>query len=75
MELKSDSLGKIIRWFKGRVSFEAKKINPAFAWQPRFHDRILRNEKEHFFIREYIKNNPANYGNKILIKYFNATKK
>jgi len=53
VEIKTDPLWKIIRWFKERVSFKAKKINPAFAWQHRFHDRILRNEKEHFFIRKY----------------------
>ena len=74
VEIKTDPLWKIIRWFKERVSFKAKKINPAFAWQHRFHDRILRNEKEHFFIRKYIKNNPAKYGNKILITYFNNIK-
>lgn len=46
MELKSITLGRIIRWFKGRVQFEAKKINPKFKWQARFHDRIIRDEKE-----------------------------
>jgi len=71
MELKLISLGKIIRWFKGRVTFESKKLNPGFSWQARYYDRIIRNEKEHYFIREYIENNPVNYGNKILIKYFN----
>jgi putative transposase len=74
MEVKSISLGKIIRWFKGQVTFESKKLNPVFSWQARYYDRVIRNEKEHYFIREYIENDPVNYGNKILIKYFNKIK-
>jgi REP-associated tyrosine transposase len=70
MELKSISLGRIIRWFKGRVTFDARKRNLGFKWQSRFHDRIIRDEKEFYFIREYIINNPVNWGNGILNKYF-----
>ena len=60
MELKSISLGKIIRWFKGRVKFEAAKINQCFHWQSRFYERIIRDEKEYYFIEDYIVNNPKN---------------
>ena len=74
MELKSISLGKIIRWFKGRVSFEAKKINSSFAWQARYYDRIIRNEREHYFIKEYIENNPVNYRKGILREYLKGLK-
>jgi REP element-mobilizing transposase RayT len=74
MELKSISLGKIIRWFKGRVSFEAKKINSSFAWQARYYDRIIRNEREHYFIKEYIENNPVNYRKGILREYLQGFK-
>ena len=72
MELKSISLGGIIRWFKGRVKYEAKKLNPKFKWQSRFHDRIIRNDKEYYFIQEYIINNPVNWGDGILKKYFDV---
>lgn len=72
MELKTITLGRIIRWFKGRVKFEANNINYNFKWQSRFHDRIIRNEKEFYFIREYIINNPANWGMGILKKYFDV---
>lgn len=71
MELEHISLGRIIRWFKGRVKFESKKILPAFKWQSRFHERVIRDEKEFYFIREYIINNPLNWGNNILDNYFN----
>ncbi len=62
MELKTDSLGRIIRWFKGRVKFEASKIIPGFKWQSRFYDRIIRNEKEFNYISEYIRTNPQTWG-------------
>jgi putative transposase len=69
MELKSATLGKIIRWFKGRVKFEVSKFNPEFKWQSRFYDRVIRNEKEFYFIPEYIVSNPLNRGEKILNKF------
>ena len=72
MELKSISLGRIIRWFKGRTKFEIEKIVPSFNWQSRFYDRIIRDDKEFYFISEYIINNPLNWGSKILDSYFNV---
>lgn len=57
-----DNLSRILRWYKGRVSFEAHKINPQFAWQSRFHDHIIRNEKSFARIQQYIINNPAKWG-------------
>ena len=69
MELKEDSLGKIIRWFKSRVKYEANVINPDFKWQSRFYDRIIRDDKEFYFISEYIANNPVNWGKGILKRY------
>lgn len=32
-----------------------------FQWQPRFHDRILRDEIELYNVRNYIANNPRNW--------------
>ena len=58
-----ESLGEIIRWYKGRCSFEIKKLLPNvnFAWQSRFYDHIIRNEKSLNKIREYIANNPLKW--------------
>lgn len=53
----SDGLSKIIRWYKGRVSFESRKIHTNFRWQTRFHDHIIRNDESFHKIKEYIKNN------------------
>ncbi len=57
----NDNLSKIIRWYKGRTSFESRKIHADFAWQPRYHDHIIRNDESFQKISEYIKNNPANW--------------
>ncbi|MBK9503284.1 MAG: transposase [Leptospiraceae bacterium] len=83
------SLSKIIRWYKGRVTFEISRrdaihrvsnnteesnnndmnaninqlisLSRNFQWQPRFHDRIVRDEKELYNVRNYITNNPRNW--------------
>ncbi|MDD5072105.1 MAG: transposase [Patescibacteria group bacterium] len=57
------SLGEIIRWYKGRCSFEIKKLsfNINFAWQSRFYDHIIRNEYSLNNIRNYIYNNPVKW--------------
>ena len=55
---KKYSLSSIIRSYKSAVTKNAKKINPQFAWQSRFHDHIIRNEKSLHNIRNYIQQNP-----------------
>ena len=59
----SKSLSTIIRWYKGRSSYEINKTQNEiyFAWQPRFYESIIRNEKQLNIIREYITNNPINW--------------
>jgi len=65
-----DNLSRIIRWYKGRVSFESHKINAGFDWQPRFHEHIIRNDESYQRISEYIQNNPANWHDD---KFYNRT--
>ena len=59
---KSGSLGAIIGQFK---SVCTKRIWAAgyrdFAWQERFYDHIIRNERDADRIRAYIANNPARW--------------
>ena len=59
---KKGSLAVIIRSFKSAV---AKAVHESglkhFAWQLRFYDRIIRNEKELYNIRRYIKQNPLRW--------------
>jgi REP element-mobilizing transposase RayT len=49
-----DNLSRIVRWYKGRVSFESHKIYSDFGWQSRFHEHIIRNSKSHNRISDYI---------------------
>ncbi len=63
----NENLSRIIRWYKGRCSFEIHKFNPSFKWQNRFYDRIIRNENEYLRFSNYILNNPRKWvGNKNL---------
>jgi putative transposase len=57
----NENLSKIIRWYKGRTTYETRKIQADFAWQPRFYDIIIRNEESYFRISEYIKNKPSKW--------------
>ena len=58
---QSKNLASIIRGFKIGVTKNARQINPDFAWQARFHDRIIRDDKSFHTISEYIVNNPAKW--------------
>ncbi|MGQ1891399.1 transposase [Thermophagus sp. OGC60D27] len=58
---QSQNLASIIRGFKIGVTKNARQINPHFAWQPRYHDHIIRNEKSFYNISRYIINNPGKW--------------
>lgn len=53
-----NNISRVIRWFKGRVSFEIHKTHPNFVWQSNYYDVIIRNEKQFVIIKNYISNNP-----------------
>jgi putative transposase len=60
------SVSSFIGGFKSVVTKIFNEINNTSGipvWQPRFYDRIIRNEKELNRIRQYIKNNPKNWKN------------
>jgi|SRR5690554_2995307 len=56
-----DNISRIIRWYKGRCTYEIRKTNSRFGWQPRFYDHIIRNHKSFQRIAQYILNNPKNW--------------
>lgn len=57
-----NSLSMVINQFKGAVKRWCNKNNcENFQWQPRFYDRIIRNETELFKIRKYIEQNPMKW--------------
>ncbi len=58
---QSQNLASIVRGFKIGVTKFARTENIPFAWQPRFYDHIVRDEKDLNRIRPYILNNPAKW--------------
>ena len=58
---QSKNLASIVRGFKIGVSTNCRKTKSPFAWQPRYHDHIIRNEEEFQRISDYIKTNPKNW--------------
>jgi REP element-mobilizing transposase RayT len=60
--LMKNSLSSIINHFKGNVKRYCNKNNfEYFAWQERFYDRVIRNERELYDVRNYILNNPLKW--------------
>jgi len=58
---KPGTLGVIINQYKRICTINARKTHPNFAWQPRFHDIIIRNDRAFKTISNYIINNPAKW--------------
>ena len=57
----NDNLSRILRWYKGRVTFECHQTDAKFGWQERFYDIIIRDTASYHRISEYIINNPAKW--------------
>ena len=59
---RSGSLSHIIRTYKAACTRVIRQItDQPFGWQPRFHDRIIRNDEELQRIEQYIRHNPAKW--------------
>jgi len=58
---QSKNLASIMRGFKIAVTTYARKHHIDFAWQERFHDRIIRDNNGLENVRSYIFNNPQNW--------------
>lgn len=68
-----ENLSRIMRWYKGRTTFEIRKENPDYCWQSRFYDTIIHDDKSLKNIRNYIRANPNNWGkDKLNLKYRKA---
>ncbi|TGE19614.1 transposase [Hymenobacter elongatus] len=55
------NLAAVVRGFKSGVTTFARTQGLPFAWQPRFHDRIVRSDEELTRIRAYILTNPTRW--------------
>ncbi|WP_207435564.1 transposase [Sabulibacter ruber] len=59
---KAGSISRIIGSYKAACTNMIKSVSTEpFSWQPRFHDRIIRNSRELLLIENYILSNPANW--------------
>lgn len=58
---QSQNLASIIRGYKTGVTKYVRNNNIEFAWQPRFHDHVIRNHTSWLRIRNYIINNPKKW--------------
>ena len=62
-----NSVSSIVGSYKSAVTKLAHPINSCFGWQARFYDHIVQSDQEFNMIRQYIDDNPANWGKD---KYF-----
>ncbi len=58
---KAGSISTIIRSYKSAVTKQARLVNKSFAWQARFHDHLIRNNKSYDTIINYIETNPYHW--------------
>ncbi|MBI3239946.1 MAG: hypothetical protein HYZ43_14075 [Flavobacteriia bacterium] len=56
--MTQDTISKVIRWYKGRCSYEVRKTGIPLEWQSRFYDHIIRNQQAFSRISQYIIDNP-----------------
>ena len=58
---QSGNLPSVVRGIKSAVTKYAIEHDIPFAWQPRYHDHIIRNPIEMNHIADYIENNPLRW--------------
>ena len=63
-----NTISSIVGSYKSIVTKMSRQINPNFAWQSRFHDHIIRNERDYLVHGEYIQMNVQRWHND---EYFN----
>jgi putative transposase len=56
-----NTVSSLVGSYKSAVTRHANRLGFEFAWQPRFHDHIIRNDIEYQRINDYIENNPFNW--------------
>jgi putative transposase len=56
-----NTVSSIVGSYKSAVTKHANRLGLENAWQPRYHDHIIRNKDEFQRISDYIKTNPENW--------------
>jgi len=55
------NIPRVVRWFKGRTTWEIRRIDAGFAWHSGYYDHIVKNFRELREIAYYIRNNPEQW--------------
>lgn len=71
----SNLLARVINQFKRISTITIRKNRSFFGWQERYFDKIIRNEKQYWAIKQYIKNNPINWENDTYFELKKTVKK
>lgn len=59
---EAGSLGSIVRSYKSAVTRQVRRdVFAGFAWQPRFHDRVVRHARALHATRRYVAENPLKW--------------
>lgn len=61
---QSQNIASIMRGYKASVKKYATIHKIDFSWQPKYHDRIIRDERAYQNISKYITNNPKKWAEK-----------
>jgi REP element-mobilizing transposase RayT len=69
--IQSDSIPSIIRNYKSAVTTYAHQVGADFAWQPRYHDTIVRNQYAYWRIHHYITHNVVKHARHATYGYHN----
>jgi REP element-mobilizing transposase RayT len=62
--VKTPTLGNIVAYFKYQTTKQINAIRQngiEKIWQRNYYDHIIRDAKSHYWISQYIRNNPANW--------------
>lgn len=62
--IKKNSLSSVVGSFKGAVTKNMKHLGYDFGWQPRFHERIIRDDHHLATTTIYIRNNVTEWWKK-----------
>jgi putative transposase len=55
------NLAAVLRGYKSSIKTFANDNKIEFTWQPKYYDRVIRDDREYNNIREYIYKNPKNW--------------
>jgi len=56
-----ENLSRVVRWYKGRTTYECRKLQKEFAWHRNYYEHIIRTEQDYIHIAQYIESNPTNW--------------